>query len=165
MKWLIVAIIAFVAMVAIVLIAGFMLPVAHVASRTARLKASPQTVWDVITGPPDWRPDVRSFNNLPLRDGRQAWTEMSKDGRAITFERVESVPPHRMVTRMDPGLPFGGTWTYEIVPEQNGSALTITENGEVYNPVFRFVSRFIMGHTATIDTYLKALKTKLGEPV
>ena len=167
MKWLIIAIVALVVMVALALFTGFMLPVAHVASRTARLKASPQTVWDVITGPPDWRPDVRSYINLPLRDGRQAWTEMSKDARAITFERLESVPPQRMVTRIvthvEPSPPFGGTWTYEIVPDNNGSVLTITENGEVYNPVFRFVSRFVMGHTATIDAYLKALKAKLGE--
>lgn len=163
MKWLIITIVALVVMVIVVLVTAFLLPVAHVASRTARLKASPQTVWDVITGPPDWRPDVRSYNNLPLRDGRQAWTEMSKDGRAITFERLESVPPRRTVTRIDTGQPFGGTWTYEIVPDNNGSVLTITENGEVYNPVFRFVSRFVMGHTATIDAYLKALKAKLGE--
>jgi hypothetical protein len=39
----------------------------------------------------------------------------------------------------------------------------ITENGEVYNPIFRFVSRFIMGHTATLDAYLKSLTTALGE--
>ncbi len=164
MKWFIIAAVAFTVMVGVTLMVGFLLPVAHVASRTARLKAPPQAVWDLISGAPDWRPEVASYNNLPLRDGRQAWTEMSKDGRAITFERVESVPPRHMVTRIDPGQPFGGTWTYDIVPNDNGSLLTITENGEVYNPVFRFVSRFVMGHTASIDAYLKALKTKLGEP-
>lgn len=41
--------------------------------------------------------------------------------------------------------------------------LTITENGEVHNPLFRFVSRFIMGYAATIDACLKALRAKLGE--
>jgi hypothetical protein len=35
----------------------------------------------------------------------------------------------------------------------SGTELTITENGEVYNPLFRFVSRFIMGHAATIEKY------------
>lgn len=163
MKWFVIAVLALLTMVAVVLIGGFMLPVAHLASRTASFKAPPQAVWDVIAGAPDWRPDVRSYNNLPLRDGREAWTEMSKDGRAITFERIESAPPSRMVTRMDPGLPFGGTWTYEIVPDRAGSTVTITEHGEVYNPVFRFVSRFVVGHTATIDGYLKALRAKLKE--
>ena len=33
----------------------------------------------------------------------------------------------------------------------------ITENGEVYNPLFRFMSRFVFGHTATIDKYLEDL--------
>ena len=55
-----------------------------------------------------------------------------------------------MVTRIaDPHLPFGGTWTYEIAPTETGSTLTITEKGEVYNPVFRFVSRYLQGYTAT----------------
>jgi hypothetical protein len=32
--------------------------------------------------------------------------------------------------------------------------------------VFRFVSRFIMGHTATIDAYLRALGKRFGtEPI
>jgi hypothetical protein len=59
-------------------------------------------------------------------------------------------------------LPFGGTWVYEIVPEGDSCTLTITEHGKVYNPLFRFVSRFIMGHTATIDSYLAALNAKLS---
>ena len=67
-----------------------------------------------------------------------------------------------MVTRIaDPHLPFGGTWTYEIAPTATGSSLTITENGEIYNPVFRFIARYIQGYTATIDNYLKALRAKL----
>jgi hypothetical protein len=68
------------------------------------------------------------------------------------------------VTRIaDPHLPFGGTWTYEVAPAVGGgSTLTITENGEVYNLVFRFISRFVMGYTATIDRYLEALRKKLS---
>jgi hypothetical protein len=41
----------------------------------------------------------------------------------------------------------------------------ITERGEVYNPVFRFVSRFIMGHSATASAFLKALGAKFGAQV
>jgi hypothetical protein len=54
----------------------------------------------------------------------------------------------------DSTLPFGGKWTYELTPSGTGTMLRITEDGEVYNPVFRFVSRFVMGHTATMDKYL-----------
>jgi len=32
----------------------------------------------------------------------------------------------------------------------------------VTNPLFRFMSRFIIGHTATLDQYLRALGKKYG---
>jgi hypothetical protein len=41
----------------------------------------------------------------------------------------------------------------------------ITEDGEVYNPVFRFVSRFILGHTRTMDFYLRALGNATGQGI
>jgi hypothetical protein len=76
------------------------------------------------------------------------------------------VPARRLVTRIaDHNLPYGGTWTYELTPDGSGTRLTITENGEVYNPIFRFVSRFIMGHTASMESVLRALGTKHGETI
>jgi hypothetical protein len=44
-----------------------------------------------------------------------------------------------------------------LQPQSQGCLLTITEEGEIYNPVFRFVSRFVIGYTATIDGYLARL--------
>ena len=50
--------------------------------------------------------------------------------------------------------------------ERLHSGVTITERGSVRNPLFRFVSRFIMGHTASIDLYLRALGEHFGsEPI
>jgi hypothetical protein len=63
-----------------------------------------------------------------------------------------------MVTRIaDKTLTFGGAWTYELSPQGGGTRLVITEHGEVYNPLFRFMSRFVFGHTATLDRYLADL--------
>ncbi len=42
-----------------------------------------------------------------------------------------------------------------------GSELTIVEEGEVYSPLFRFVSKFIIGQASTVEKYLKALQVKL----
>src|SRR5436309_454191 len=90
---------------------GMVLPQAHVASRSVHFKAPPQKIWDIITGPPTWRPDVRSFETLPAREGRPMWKEVDKHGRAITFERVEAQSPHRLITRIaESNLPFAGTW-------------------------------------------------------
>jgi hypothetical protein len=78
---------------------------------------------------------------------------------------VASVEPNkRLVTRIaDPSLPFGGQWTYEILPAGDSTTLRITEDGEVYNPVFRFASRFIFGHSATIEDYLRDVARRFGE--
>jgi uncharacterized protein YndB with AHSA1/START domain len=163
LKWLGMVILCLGGVLAVIALIGASLPVKHTASRTATFKASPQTVWDTISGPPTWRPDVTRYEELPPRNGHRGWIEYGKAGSKMTYEAIESDPPRKLVTRIaDPHLPFGGTWTYEIAPTPDGgSTLTITENGEVYNPIFRFVSRYVMGYTATMDRYVQALQAKL----
>lgn len=158
MKWLIYAGLAVVVIPAIVVLIGASLPKAHVASRSMTLSAPPAAVFALIAGPSDWRGmKYELIGQNPLK-----WRETDKSGDAIVYERVETVASTRIVNRIaDPGLPFGGSWSYEIVPSGTGSELTITEHGEVYNPLFRFVSRFIMGHTATIEQYQKDLAGRL----
>jgi len=62
-------------------------------------------------------------------------------------------------------LPYGGSWSFELKPESGETRVRITEDGEVYNPLFRFVSRFVMGQTATLDAYLAAMGKAAGENV
>jgi hypothetical protein len=151
MKWILIVGGIVIAIPALMALLGLALPVAHVASRKAVVAAKPEELFQKIAGPSDWR----GVKYEPLGSGQ--WRE-TEGHDAIVFERVETAPPARIVNRIaDKTLPFGGTWTYEIAPSGVGSELTITENGEVYNPLFRFVSRFIMGHTATIDKYLADL--------
>ena len=149
MRWLIYGGLAVVIVPAIVVMIGAMLPKEHVASRSILLHASPNEVFSLIAGPSDWRGlKYEVLTQPPLK-----WRETDSSG-TITYERVETIAPRRIVNRIaDPKLPFGGSWTYEVAPSGDGTELTITENGEVYNPLFRFVSRFIMGHSATIEKY------------
>jgi hypothetical protein len=164
MKWVWIALSVVVAAVGLIAGVGAMLPEKHSASRSVRFKHSPQTVWNAITGPPDWRPDVRSFENLASRDGHRTWKEIDKHGQAIMYESLEEIAPVRLVTRIaDRNLPYGGTWTHQITPDPDGCSLQITEDGEIYNPIFRFMARFVFGYSGTIDSYLKALQSKLGK--
>ena len=164
MKWLLVVVGVLVLSVATAAIVGAMLPQAHVASRTAQLSLSPEKVWPIVTGVTDyplWRSGVDSVERLATPNLQ--WREVSGSDR-ITFEATTLDAPSHFVTHIaDKGLPFGGTWDYRIEPSGAGSRITITENGEVYNPVFRFVSKFFMGHTATIDKYLAALARRTGD--
>jgi uncharacterized protein YndB with AHSA1/START domain len=169
-KWFLITLAVLVAVVVIVIVVGALLPKAHRASRSAKIHTSPELVWATIAGYskfPEWRKTVARVESLPPVDGKPSWREFDAHGGSIPFVIVESSAPQRMVTRIaDPKLPFGGTWTYEISPAADGgSVIRITEDGEVYNPLFRFVSRFVMGYTATIDAYLRALGSKFGESI
>jgi uncharacterized protein YndB with AHSA1/START domain len=151
-------------LVLVVVAIGLSLPREHTVRRTIHLGRPPAEVFAVLADVrhyPDWRSDVKAVESL----GETGWKEIGADG-TIPYELVESVPPSRRVTRIaDPELPFGGSWTCTIEPTADGSTVTITEDGEVKNPLFRFVSRFVLGHAATVDQYLKALGARFGEDV
>ena len=142
---------------------GYALPVAHVATRDAVLPAPPERVFTAITAVeafPGWRSDVREVE-VTARTPHLQWRERGSNG-TIAYEAQENEPPRRLVTRItDKTLPFGGTWTFTLEPSAGGTKLTITENGEVYNPLFRVMSRYVFGHTATIDRYLGDLQKYL----
>ena len=166
MKWILVCLVALASLVLLTVIIGMTLPAGHVASRRARFRQSPQALFEAISGPAEWRSDIKRIELAPSVDGRQRWKEIGKRGDAITYELVESTPPLRRVTRIaDENLPYSGGWTFELAPAAGGATLQITERGEVKNPIFRFVSRFVIGHYGSIDTYLGDLAKKFGEPL
>ncbi|MEY9930528.1 uncharacterized protein YndB with AHSA1/START domain [Catenulispora sp. GP43] len=154
------------AAVAAVPLIGRRLPLRHEASRGLRLGRQPQAVWSVITdtdGFTAWRPGLTRAESLDGVDGRARWIEHDRHGK-ITYEVVEADAPRRFVTRIaDTGLPFGGTWTWTIEPRAQGCLVTVTEHGEIYNPLFRFVSRYIIGYGATMERILRALAKHFGE--
>jgi uncharacterized protein YndB with AHSA1/START domain len=143
------------------------LPVDHVATCTMKLNQPAQAIWDAITGIselPTWRPGLKKVELLSSDDGIVRWREFDRHG-SITYEIAEADPPKRLVTRIaDTGLPFGGTWTWTLEPQADGTtALRVTENGQVYNILFRVISRFVIGHTATMRKILTALAAHFGE--
>jgi hypothetical protein len=136
---------ALVVLLALVVILGTVigrgLPIAHVASRSATLTGTPQRVWEVINDPGFMR---------------------SRGVGDVNTETIESIPPRLLVRRIVGERDFGGTWTSELAADAGGGTrLVITENGEVYNAFFRFVSRYIIGHHRTIDSFLAALRKRL----
>jgi len=155
-----------VALLFVILIAvGYALPVKHRATVDATISAQPGQVYALITNVssfPTWRTGMKSVELLPSPDGKQRWREVSKNG-TIPFVVESDDPPHRLVGRIDSkSLPFGGTWTYELRSDSAGRTnLRITEDGEIYNPIFRLVSRFFIGYEGTIRQYLADVERKL----
>jgi hypothetical protein len=166
MKWILWILVVLAGSSMLITLIGWVLPNEHTVTREARFDQPPEIIWKTITdidAMPYWRQGLKSVKRLPDQDGLPSWVETIDTG-AIPLETVISRPPSKLVVRIaDPQLPFGGTWTYEITPLPSGSNLRIREDGEVYNPVFRFLARFVFGYTATIDTYLKSMSKKFGE--
>jgi uncharacterized protein YndB with AHSA1/START domain len=166
MKWVLWIFLFFAGILILITLIGALLPKDHVATRQARYRQPPEAIWKAITdvdAMPSWREGLKSVKHLPDKDGLPAHLEVSNSGE-IPMETVEMSPPRKLVTRIaDPKLPFGGTWTFEITPTAEGCTLRIRENGFVTNPVFRFLSRLVFGHTSTIESYLKSLSKKFGE--
>ena len=143
-----------------VTVVGWLLPVDHVASRTTIVPAPPQIVFDVISRVdtyPTWWSDISKVEMLPGPSGQTRFRQETSSG-ALVMEVIERLTPTRFVTRIDdPEQPFGGTWTWELAPEGSGTRVTITERGEIYNPLFRFMARFVFGYTGTMESALAAL--------
>jgi hypothetical protein len=147
-------------------LAGGFLPRDHVAQMSLEVGADPGQVWTLIadvTGTSRWRPDVRQVESRPPVGGRPRFVETTRHG-PTPFEIVAQAPPATQVVRVvDDGLPFGGTWTWELTPRGTGTRLTITEDGFIESRLFRVMSRLFFPPTATMDAYLRALAAELGE--
>ncbi len=167
MKWLPRIALAAVVAVMIVLLVGSGLPVEHSATVDRVVPGGSTEVWSVITDIerfPEWRPGVDSVVRLEDRNGLPVWRESGSAGR-LTLSVVWFEPPDRMVVRVsDDDSAFGGSWTWELSPagEAGHTRVTVTEDGEVYSPLFRFVSRYVTGHERTLRRYLEALEARMG---
>ena len=166
MKWIFRFLIAFAALVAVAWIIGMSLPQNHTVSRSARFAAAPETIWATlvdVSSYPEWRSGVDTVILLDGTENRLAWQE-SMGGDRLSFDADTTQRPKHLQSRItDTGIEFGGSWDYVIEPDGEGTRLTITENGEVYSPLFRFMSRYVMGHGSTIERYLSDLAARLGE--
>lgn len=163
MRWVVIVVGTLLALVALGALIGVLLPQSHVATSSRTFAHPADRIFAVISDVrryPEWRPDIRTVTVLseqPLR-----WREDGTSG-AVEFEVTEHADPSRQVTAIvSKDLPFGGRWEYDLAPHGSGTRLTITERGEVYNPIFRFMARFIFGYTKTMNDYLTALEAYLA---
>lgn len=157
-----------VALVLVVLLIGAALPRQHAASRHVILHRPSGEVYETVrnfAAAPRWRPDLERVEMISTDDHQVRFREHGKQG-AVTYDLIEDRPNEKIVTRIaDQDLGYSGSWTYTFQAISDGTRVEITEAGDVSNILFRFVSRFVFGHTGTIEKYLVALGKKFGEDV
>ena len=169
MRWLLIVGAVVVGLIVAVVVVGLLRPAGHVAQTQATYAQPPAVVWAALTDFerwPEWNPDVQSVEPLPDRNGHKAMNVIGSWGAAPT-ELTVVEPPTRLETSMDAG-DFSGRWRYELAPSPaGGTVLTVTEEGEVHNPLFRALMIFHDNY-ATMTAFHHALARRLGgtvEPV
>jgi uncharacterized protein YndB with AHSA1/START domain len=165
--WLEIAVGIVVALVACVVVAGNVVPRAHVTSVRVVLTRPPAEVFAALADPAGqraWRGDLRAVEMLPPQDGKVVFRETTSMGK-VRYVVDESVENRRRVTRiLDEDLGYRGRWVFDLAPEGAGTRLTVTEEGEVTSFVFRALSP-LFSKSATIEAFLRALAAKFGETV
>jgi uncharacterized protein YndB with AHSA1/START domain len=161
MKIILIAVAVIVGLIVLVVVVGAMLPVAHTTSHSTVIRKPPREVYAVIrdfASAPQWRKELKRVEVLSPTQYREHGAH-----DAVAYEIIEDQPGRRIVSRIaDKNLPWGGSWTWDFESVDGGTRVTIIENGEVYNPFFRFVSRFVIGYTGTMEKYLAALERRLS---
>jgi hypothetical protein len=164
MKWAVFVIGGLLLVVLTIYVVGRLLSQSHQVSRSALYRVPPERLFELIDGPQDWREDVTRSETFTDASGRRFVRETTRDGDTIDYELQQRKPPTDLVRRIaTDNLPYSGSWTILLVREGDATRVRITENGEVHNPIFRFVSRFIIGQHRTIDNYLRALARKTNQ--
>ena len=160
------AIAGVIALLLVVVVAiGAMLPKGHTVSRMARYATTPQQLFALIAGPQNWRPDLKSSEEF-VEQNRTYVRETTSRNETITYELLNREEPRSIERRIaTENLPYSGSWIFLLEPSGSGTVVRITEHGEVSNPVFRFVSRFVLGQSHSIDSYLAALGRATGQEV
>jgi uncharacterized protein YndB with AHSA1/START domain len=148
----------------IVLIFGLLQPVKHSVTRAVVVRQKPEVVFALLEDAaalPSWSTSVAKCETLPAAQGKPSFRCTLKWGSMqMIITQIERDPPKRLVNSMTrEGGPVLGTWTYQIAPEGGGSRVSITEEGELKNPIYRAMSR-LRGLDANLNQTLNDLTRK-----
>lgn len=144
-------------------ILGARRPARHVASVRALFPGVPaEVLWTAVSsirGWPEWNPDIRKVEPGPDQDGDPVFLVTARWGR-MPFRVVLHDEPRMVVQTGESGRSFSGSWSFEIEKREPGSALLLTEAGEVKNPLIRGLM-FLHDEHETMRRFAEALAKHL----
>ncbi|MBE7492119.1 MAG: SRPBCC family protein [Planctomycetes bacterium] len=108
-----------------------------------------------------WRTDVSEIRDFKAEEGDKAsWVEVWNDGTEMRLWFVEVVKDRTLKVRTEHtrGV-FYGTWTFTFEEADEGTQVTINEEGRIPNAFFRGMNKLVnRDQAATIRGHLAALK-------
>lgn len=155
--------VSIVAIIALVLIIGLLMPKERTFIKTAVLNSDVTKVFSLVTdfkNQATWRNDVKEIIVID----ENTWTEVPKKGTAITFKVKKRVENEIFEIEIIEPKNFNGYWvgTFKQTKE-NQTAIEFKEVVTASNPFFRTLSYLFVDLDKTMDLYLQNLKQKLSE--
>ncbi|ACY16129.1 SRPBCC family protein [Haliangium ochraceum] len=162
MRWILTAMVVLTVMLCGFVLVGGLLSPAHEVTRSALVAAPPERVFALVTdiaAMDTWRPHVVRVDPV----AGEPSVLVSGAGGPVTFTVEEARAPSfvRLGVR-GAGPNIQGTWSITLAAADAGTRVSMTERASIENPVFRFLSRFVVGHATAVDAYLGDLVAHLG---
>lgn len=129
---------------------------------TAQFRSDPKTVWDIMTDNHDyaWRSDL---SKIEVHEDGKKFIEYTKSGIPTCFTITEKQPYKLYAFDME-NSNFTGHWTGKFnARTDGGTEVTLTETLSIKNPVVELLSHIFMNLKKIQRTYVRDLKTRLGE--
>lgn len=156
--------------IALVYLIGFLMPVKHQLSVSRQFAVDKKTIWQILVDfghHANWRRDIVSAEKVSANDvANEIWQESDNHGNVIRYENRDIIKEQSLKrVIVSKHLAFGGSWTFNLASDdsqpQAQATLTITENGEVYNPMFRFLGKTVFGFDTSMRRFLEDLDIEL----
>jgi len=114
---------------------------------------------------PSWRPRVDRIGRIhDDGEGRQVWRELDHGGDRFDLKVMALTPPHEVVfaTASPEQIGYDAVWTWHLRATDTGSLVTLTEVGEIDNPLWRGIFYLRSGPEETVLSELQLLSTRFG---
>ena len=149
----------------LVIAVGLLLPETIHRIGTAKVPVEPEVLWTrLMDGEhfPVSSAMARSVTALPDEDGRPAWTEHIGHSK-VTVRTVEADAPRKLVRELsDSVVPMTARWTFSILPDGEGSIVsienhTVVAHGTWHVPFFRVMTRVFGAVRKGMEQYVRSL--------
>ena len=171
LKWLLVVAVA---LVAIIVGGGFLLPANVHVERSAVVQADAGKIFPYVNSLRrfhEWSPWAERDPNMKLEfsgpeegvGAKMAWSSEKGDVGSGSQEIVENTPNERVVTALDFGEMGKAKASFQLQPEETGTKVTWALDSELpANPLARWFGLFLDGMVGPdYENGLKRLKTKV----
>ncbi|WP_080292102.1 hypothetical protein [Clostridium botulinum] len=162
MKFILFILIAFMAILLLLLIIGLLLPKDRIAKRVVTFSSDINTVWDVVTNNEDydWRSDI---SKIEILDNGDSWIEYALNGSHINFDILKKNDCKEYDFNMNNKM-FTGKFTSRFEKSATENAkVEFVESISIKNPILKPISYLFFDIQGFQDTYISDLKKKLNE--